>query len=78
MPVKSYRPVTPTLRYKTTNNNDQITTDSPYKPLIKAKKKINGRNNRGVITVRHRGGAHRRFYRIIDFKRDKFNIPGIV
>lgn len=78
MPVKSYNPVTPTLRYKSTSNFQQITTDTPFKPLIKAKKRINGRNNRGVITVRHRGGGHKRFYRIIDFKRDKLNIPGIV
>lgn len=78
MAVKAYRPVTPTLRYKTTNSFQQVTTDSPYKPLIKAKKKINGRNNRGIITVRHRGGAHKRFYRVVDFRRDKFGIPGIV
>ena len=78
MPVKTYRPTTPTLRYKTANRNDQITADSPYKPLTKIKKKISGRNNRGVITVRHRGGAHRRFYRIIDFRRDKFDIPGSI
>ena len=78
MPVKTYRPITPTLRYKTTNTKEQVTTDTPYKPLTVIKKKINGRNNRGVITVRHRGGAHKRFYRIIDFKRDKLDIPGIV
>jgi large subunit ribosomal protein L2 len=78
MPVKSYRPVTPTLRYKSTASYQQITSDTPYKPLVKAKKKINGRNNRGIITVRHRGGGEKRFYRIIDFKRDKFNVPGIV
>ena len=78
MPVKTYRPVTPTLRFKSSVICQQITTDSPYKPLVKAKKKINGRNNRGIITVRHRGGAQKRFYRIIDFKRNKFNIPGIV
>ncbi len=78
MPVKSYRPVTPTLRYKSTASYQQITSDTPYKPLVKAKKKINGRNNRGVITVRHRGGGEKRFYRIIDFKRDKFNVPGII
>jgi large subunit ribosomal protein L2 len=52
--------------------------DKPYKPLTEIKKKCTGRNNRGVITVRHRGGAHKRFYRVIDFKRNKFNIPGIV
>lgn len=78
MAVKTYSPVTPTLRYKSTVKNDQITTDKPYKPLTVIKKKINGRNNRGIITVRHRGGGHKRFYRIIDFKRNKFDIPGEV
>lgn len=78
MPMKSYRPLTPTLRYKTTNAFEQITTDTPFKPLLEVKEKINGRNNRGKITVRHRGGAHKKFYRIIDFKRNKFNIPGII
>ena len=78
MPIKNYNPVTPTLRYKKTSKLDQVTTDTPYKPLLEKKGKISGRNNRGIITVRHRGGAHKRFYRIIDFKRNKFNIPGIV
>jgi large subunit ribosomal protein L2 len=78
MPLKKYRPLTPIQRYKTSNDFAQVTTDEPYKPLIEAKKKINGRNNRGIITVRHRGGAHKRFYRIIDFKRNKFEIPGTV
>ena len=78
MPLKSFRPLTPTLRYKTVNSFDQVTVDKPYKPLTEIKKKCSGRNNRGVITVRHRGGANKRFYRIIDFKRDKFNIPGVV
>jgi large subunit ribosomal protein L2 len=55
-----------------------VTSETPYKPLTVIKKKINGRNNRGKITVRHRGGAHKRYYRIVDFKRDKFDIPGIV
>ncbi|MDR0308090.1 MAG: 50S ribosomal protein L2 [Chitinispirillales bacterium] len=78
MPVKQYRPLTPTLRYKTTAAFEQITADEPHKPLLVPKSRCNGRNNRGVITVRHRGGGHKRFIRIIDFKRDKFNIPGIV
>jgi large subunit ribosomal protein L2 len=78
MPMKSYRPITPTLRYKTTNMFEQITTDKPYKPLTEIKAKINGRNNRGKITVRHRGGAHKKFYRIVDFKRNKFDIPGTI
>jgi large subunit ribosomal protein L2 len=78
MALKKYRPLTPTLRYKTTTVFDQITTDEPHKPLLVAKSRTNGRNNRGVITVRHRGGGHKRFIRIIDFKRDKINVPGIV
>ncbi len=78
MPLKSFRPLTPTLRYKTVNSFEQVTVDRPYKPLTEIKRKCTGRNNRGVITVRHRGGANKRYYRIIDFKRNKFNIPGIV
>jgi large subunit ribosomal protein L2 len=78
MPLKQYRPMTPTLRYKTTSSFDQITTDTPHKPLLEAKRRTNGRNNRGVITVRHRGGGHKRFIRIVDFKRDKFDVPGVV
>ena len=78
MALKKYRPLTPTLRYKTTTVFDQLTTDEPHKPLLVAKTRTNGRNNRGVITVRHRGGGNKRFIRIIDFKRDKFNVPGII
>jgi len=78
MGIKSYMPVTPTLRYKTTNTFDQVTTDTPHKPLLEAKKRINGRNSYGRITVRHRGGGHKRFYRIIDFKRMKRGIKGII
>lgn len=78
MALKSFRPLTPVLRYKTVIDSDQITADKPYKPLTEIKKKINGRNNRGVITVRHRGGGQKRFYRLVDFKRDKINIPGVI
>lgn len=78
MPLKSFKPLTPTLRYKTVNSFEQVTVDKPYKPLTEIKRKCNGRNNRGVITVRHRGGANKRYYRIVDFKRNKFNIPGII
>jgi len=78
MPLKKYNPITPTLRYKTTSSFDQITTDTPHKPLLVAKRRTSGRNNRGVITVRHKGGGHKRFIRIVDFKRDKFDVPGII
>jgi len=78
MPIKSYNPITPVLRYKTTNTFEQITTDEPHKPLLLPKKNINGRNNTGRVTVRFRGGGHRRFIRIIDFKRNKIDVPGVV
>ncbi len=78
MPVKTYRPVTPTLRYKTTNTFEQISTDEPHKPLLSSKKRTSGRNNNGRITVRRRGGGHKRAYRKVDFKRDKYGIPGII
>jgi large subunit ribosomal protein L2 len=78
MALKSYRPITPTLRYKTTSSFDQITTDEPFKPLLVAMKRMNGRNNNGHITSRHRGGGHKRFYRIIDFKRNKRDVAGTI
>ena len=58
MPIKSYRPLTPVQRYKQTNDFAEVTTDTPYKALTTGKKKISGRNNRGVITIRRRGGGH--------------------
>ncbi len=78
MPMKSFNPVTPTLRYKTVNKFDQVTTDEPHKPLLVSKKRSSGRNVNGRITVRHRGGGHKRHYRIIDFRRNKDTIPGVV
>jgi large subunit ribosomal protein L2 len=78
MAMKSYRPLTPVLRYKTTNAFEQVSTDTPYKPLLVSKKNASGRNNTGRIMVRHRGGGSRNFIRIIDFKRDKKNIPAVV
>jgi large subunit ribosomal protein L2 len=78
MPLKSYRPLTPTLRYKTTSSFDQITTDKPYKPLLSPKRRPSGRNNNGHMTVRYRGGAHKQHYRNIDFKRNKRDMVGVV
>jgi large subunit ribosomal protein L2 len=78
MAIKAYRPVTPTLRYKTTNTFEALTTDVPHKALLVSKKRSGGRNSEGHMTVRHRGGGHKRYYRIMDFKRDKFDIPGVV
>lgn len=78
MGIKKLSPTSPARRYQTYLTNDDLTTDKPYKPLLDSKKRTNGRNNLGKITVRHRGGGHKRHYRIIDFKRDKFGIPGKV
>jgi len=78
MGIKKYKPITPTLRFRTGYTFEEITTDSPEKSLLKPLHKTGGRNNMGRITCRHRGGGERRHYRIIDFKRDKIGIPAKV
>lgn len=78
MAIKHYKPTTPSLRYRTGYTFDEITTDKPEKSLIKPSPRTGGRNNRGRITCRHRGGGTKRHYRIIDFKRDKIGIPAKV
>jgi large subunit ribosomal protein L2 len=78
MGIKTFKPVTPSLRNTTTLTNDEITKNSPEKGLLTALKKNAGRNNTGKITVRHHGGGNRRKYRVIDFKRNKFNVTGKV
>ena len=78
MGIRSLKPVTPGSRFATRPDFAEITTDKPEKSLTKALRKTGGRNNKGRITCRHRGGGHRRRYRIIDFKRNKFDIPGKV
>jgi len=78
MGIKKYNPTTPGLRGMTTSTFEEITASKPEKSLTKTVKKHSGRNNRGKITVRHRGGGYRLKYRIIDFKRDKDGIPGRV
>jgi large subunit ribosomal protein L2 len=75
MPLKSYRPTTPGLRFRTGPTFEEITTDKPHKPLLEPQKRGSGRNSQGRITVRHRGGGQKRHYRRIDFKRDKAGIP---
>lgn len=77
--MKIYKPTTPSRRNMTgIDYRKVVTATKPYKPLVKALKKRAGRNKQGRITVRHQGGGHKRKYRIIDFKRDKFNIPAKV
>ncbi len=78
MGVKSYKPYTPSRRNMTSPDFAELTTDTPEKSLLKNLRKKGGRNNTGTIMVRHQGGGHRRSYRIIDFKREKFGIPGRV
>lgn len=78
MGIKKYNPTTPGLRGMTVSTFEEITCDKPEKSLTVTLKKHSGRNSRGKITVRHRGGGYRPKYRIIDFKRDKDGIPGTV
>ena len=78
MGIKTFNPATPGLRGKTGFTFDELTTRKPYKKLLVSLKKTGGRNNEGRITIRFRGGGHKRKYRIIDFKRNKFDVPGIV
>ncbi|MBI4386919.1 MAG: 50S ribosomal protein L2 [Elusimicrobia bacterium] len=76
MPVKSYRPYTPSRRHMTTADFSDLTRTAPEKALTQGLRKTGGRNNTGTVMVRHIGGGHRRRYRFIDFKRDKFGVPG--
>jgi len=78
MPIRKLKPVTPSTRFMTFDAFEDITTDTPEKSLLEPLKKTGGRNNLGRVTMRHRGGGHKRLYRRIDFKRDKFGIPGVV
>ncbi len=78
MGIKKYKPTTPGQRGMTVSTFEEITTSTPEKSLTTTLKKHSGRNTRGKITVRHRGGGSRRKYRIIDFKRNKDGIPGTV
>ena len=78
MAIMNYKPTTPGRRGMSTLKNEEITKKSPEKNLVKTVKKNGGRNNQGRITVRHQGGGAKRKYRMIDFKRDKTDIPGKV
>ncbi len=78
MGIKTYRPTTSSLRQKTGLTFEELTTQRPYKPLTQSFSKSGGRNSRGHISIRHRGGGHKKLYRIIDFKRDKIDVTGVV
>ena len=78
MPLKSHKPTTPSRRHMMLSDFSEITKSTPERSLLKGKKNKAGRNSSGRISVRHRGGGHKRRYRVIDFRRDKFGIPAKV
>jgi large subunit ribosomal protein L2 len=78
MGIKKLTPTSPARRYQTYLTRDELTTSEPEKSLLEPKQRISGRNNNGRITLRRRGGGHKRHYRRIDFKRDKIGVPGKV
>ncbi len=78
MPIKTYRPVTPSRRSMTAPTFEEVTKGHPEKGLLEPVRKTGGRNMWGRMTVRHRGGGHKRMYRLLDFKRDKLGVPAKV
>jgi large subunit ribosomal protein L2 len=78
MPIRKYKPTSAGRRFQTVQVFDDVTAETSYKPLTEPLRKSGGRNNRGELTVWWRGGGHKRNYRIIDFKRDKRDIPATV
>ena len=78
MAIRKFKPYTPGTRQRVVTDFSEITSAKPERSLIVSKHRVKGRNNRGVITCRHRGGGHKRRYKIIDFKRTKFDVKGTV
>ena len=78
MSVRKLKPITPAQRFRVVNGFDAITTDKPEKSLLEPKNRSGGRNNKGKMTSRHIGGGHKKRYRVIDFKRNKFEVPAEV
>ncbi|MFC5044220.1 50S ribosomal protein L2 [Aquimarina hainanensis] len=78
MSVRKLKPITPGQRFRVVNGFDAITTDKPEKSLLAPKKRSGGRNSQGKMTIRYKGGGHKKRYRIIDFKRDKQGVPATV
>jgi large subunit ribosomal protein L2 len=78
MPIKSYRPTTPTRRFQTVVSRADITKEHPEKSLLESKKGTGGRNSTGRVTSRFIGGGHKQAYRVVDFKRDKPGVPAVV
>src|SRR5450631_3466905 len=78
MPIKSYRPTTPTRRFQTVVSREEITKQTPEKSLVQSKKRTGGRSSTGRVSSRFIGGGHKQAYRVVDFKRDKAGIPAVV
>src|SRR6059058_5507348 len=78
MPIKTYRPTTPTRRFQTVVSRHDITKETPEKSLVESKSRTGGRNSTGRVTSRFIGGGHKQAYRVIDFKRDKAGVPAVV
>jgi len=78
MAIKIYKPTTPGRRGMSVSSFEEITSSTPERSLLRPQRRTAGRNNSGRVTVRHRGGGHKRQYRIIDFRRDKLGVPGRV
>lgn len=78
MPIKKYKPYTPSRRFMTGLTYEELTTDTPHKPLLTSFKARAGRDNNGRVSVRHKGGGHKQLYRMVDFKLNKFDIPAKV
>lgn len=78
MSVRKLKPITPAQRFRVVNGFDSITTDKPEKSLLSPRKRTGGRNNKGKMTARHIGGGHKKRYRAIDFKRNKFGVKAEV
>ncbi len=78
MGIKTFKPTTSSLRQRTGLDYQELTTSRPHKPLLEPLPQSGGRNSRGHISIRHRGGRHKRVYRTIDFKRNKIDVPGVV
>src|SRR5580693_8389600 len=78
MPIKTYRPTTPTRRFQTMVSRDEITKQTPEKSLVESKKGSGGRSSTGRVSSRFIGGGHKQAYRIVDFKRDKAGVPAVV
>src|SRR3954466_14725813 len=78
MAIRQFKPVTKSSRFRSVSDFAEITTTTPEKSLLEPLKKSGGRDNHGHIAMRRRGGGHKRQYRVIDFKRNKLGIPGVV